>query len=139
MSTVMALSAPKRPLAAYPMPGAATFKGSLLNCCASGVCTCLGKTCYMSVCPCLFYGALFSKAGEPWLYGCCFFGAGLGMLRTTVRRHYGIATDGCPDIGCGSDCLTASCCGTCAACQLDLTLDEMIKEGHGMANGIPKS
>jgi Cys-rich protein (TIGR01571 family) len=87
----------------------------------------------------LYYGALFSKAGEPWLYGCCFLGSGLGMLRTSVRRHYGIAPEGCPDVGCGSDCLTTSCCGTCAACQLDLTLDEMIKEGNSMANGVPKS
>jgi hypothetical protein len=50
MATVMVTSA-KRPMAAYPMPGSATFKGSLLNCCASGFCTCCCKTCYMIYCP----------------------------------------------------------------------------------------
>ena len=61
------------------------------------------------------------------------------MLRTTVRRHYGIAPEGCPDIGCGSDCMTTTCCTLCAALQLDITLDEMAKEGVAMSNGIPKS
>lgn len=92
----------------------------------------------MSFCPCLFYGALFEKAGDKWCYGCCFMGTGLAMVRTSVRRHYGIAESGCPDIGCGSDCLTVACCGTCAACQLDLHLDAMRQEGAEMRNGVPK-
>ena len=33
----------KRPTALYPQPGSATFKGSLMNCCAGGFCTCLCK------------------------------------------------------------------------------------------------
>ena len=125
-------------IAAYPAPGSSAFTGGLYNCCAAGCCACISKTCYMSMCPCLFYGGLFSKAGEAWLLGCCSMGTGLGMVRTAVRRHYGIAPDGCPDVGCGSDCMTVACCGTCAAMQMDIHLDRMAAEGAAMSTGVPK-
>ena len=86
------------------------------------------------------YGGLASKAGDSFLAGCCAPFMGLGMLRTSVRRHFGIAPEGCPDLGCGSDCMTACCCTCCAALQLDLTLDDMAARGASMANsGLPKS
>jgi hypothetical protein len=95
---------------------------------------------YMTYCPCLFYGGLASKAGDTFLAGCCAPFMGLGMLRTSVRRHFGIAPEGCPDLGCGSDCMTTCCCTCCAALQLDITLDDMAARGASMANsGLPKS
>ena len=124
--------------ALYPPPGTAEFKGDLLNCCANGPVACIQKACYMGFCPCLFYGALFAKAGESWCHGCCCAGGGLAMLRTSVRRHYGIKSSGCMDCGCGQDFSTVAFCGACAACQMDLHLDDMAAKGAAMSNGIPK-
>lgn len=129
--------ASKGPVAAFPAPGTREFKAGLFNCCANGCCSCCMSTCYYTYCMPCFMGDIFAKAGEPYLVGCCMIGS-LMHLRSNVRRYYGIAETGCPNIGCGSDCLTATLCGTCVACQLKQHLDAMEAEGTPMKNGVPK-
>lgn len=130
----------KRPIAVYPPAGTTTFAVGLMSCCDGGPHVFAVRCGFLALCPCLFLGGLFSKAGESFLHGCCTMGAGLALLRTTVRRHYGIAQDGCPDLGCGSDFTTVCCCCPCAAIQLDRHLDQMAREGtSAMTNGVSKS